>query len=130
MTDAVGRHPQYDVFADEFSDKARDNFYNAHYDRPACLRLLGDVSGRTVLDAACGPGWYAKELTNRGAGVIGFDQSPRMVWSRRARNSARRDPDRAVARATSHRIGRRDRPDETRPAEQQPDRFPGDPRYP
>lgn len=79
MTDAVGDHPQYDVFADEFSEKARDNLHNAHYDRPACLSLLGDVSGRTVLDAACGPGWYADELTTRGADVIGFDQSPRMV---------------------------------------------------
>lgn len=79
MSDAVGGHPQYDVFADEFADLARDNFYNAHYDRPACLSLLGDVAGRTVLDAACGPGLYAEELTNRGADVVGFDQSPRMV---------------------------------------------------
>jgi len=32
-----------------------------------------------VLDAACGPGLYAEELTARGATVIGFDQSPRMA---------------------------------------------------
>jgi ubiquinone/menaquinone biosynthesis C-methylase UbiE len=75
----VGSDPQYDVFADEFLDHARDNFYNAHYDRPACLSLLGDVAGRNVLDAACGPGLYAEELVSRGANVIGFDQSPRMV---------------------------------------------------
>jgi trans-aconitate methyltransferase len=67
------------VFADEFLDHARDNLYNAHYDRPACLGLLGDVAGRTVLDAACGPGLYAEELTARGARVMGFDQSPRMA---------------------------------------------------
>jgi SAM-dependent methyltransferase len=79
VSDAVGSHPQYDEFADEFLDLARDNLYNAHYDRPACLDLLGDVAGRTVLDAACGPGLYAGELTARGADVIGFDQSPRMV---------------------------------------------------
>ena len=79
MPDAVGPHPQYDTFADEFSELARDNFYNAHYDRPACLSLLGDVAGKTVLDAACGPGLYAEELTRRGAEVIGFDLSPRMV---------------------------------------------------
>jgi SAM-dependent methyltransferase len=75
----VGSHPQYDVFADEFLEHARDNFYNAHYDRPACLNLLGDVAGRTVLDAACGPGLYVEELTRRGADVIGLDQSARMV---------------------------------------------------
>jgi len=79
VTDAVGTHPQYDVFADEFLDHARENLYNAHYDRPACLALLGDVAGKTVLDAACGPGLYAEELAARGAEVIGFDQSPRMA---------------------------------------------------
>ncbi len=79
VPDEVGTQPQYDLFADEFSEHARDNFYNAHYDRPACLELLGDVDGKTVLDAACGPGHYAAELTGRGARVIGFDQSPRMV---------------------------------------------------
>lgn len=79
MPDAVGRDPQYDVFADEFLEHARDGLFNAHYDRPACLALLGDVAGRTVLDAACGPGLYAGELIRRGAVVIGCDQSLRMV---------------------------------------------------
>ncbi|MCV7225001.1 class I SAM-dependent methyltransferase [Mycolicibacterium komossense] len=79
MPDAVGPHPQYDVFADEFLDHARNNLHNAHYDRPTCLALLGDVAGLTVLDAACGPGLYAAELADRGATIIGFDQSPRMV---------------------------------------------------
>lgn len=75
----MGPHPQYDVFADEFLDHASINLFNAHYDRPACLALLGAVAGRTVLDAACGPGLYAEALAARGANVIGFDQSPRMV---------------------------------------------------
>jgi SAM-dependent methyltransferase len=75
----VGRQPQYEEFADEFLGHAADSFYNAHYDRPACLRLLGDVAGKRVLDAACGPGLYARELLARGADVTGFDQSPRMI---------------------------------------------------
>lgn len=79
MPDAVGPSPQYDVFADEFLEHARSGLFNAHYDRPACLSLLGGVDGTTVLDAACGPGRYAEELVARGARVIGFDQSPRMV---------------------------------------------------
>lgn len=79
MTDSVGPHPQYDIFADEFLEHAREGFHNAYYDRPACLALLGDVAGRRVLDAACGPGLYAQELVERGADVIGFDLSPRMV---------------------------------------------------
>ena len=79
MPDRVGPDPQYDVFADEFLEHGRDGLYNAHYDRPACLKLLGDVRGKTVLDAACGPGLYAAELVDRGASVLGFDLSPRMV---------------------------------------------------
>lgn len=79
VTDVVGSDPQYDVFADEFLDHARDGFYNAHYDRPACLNLLGEVAGRSVLDVACGPSLYAEELVARGARVIGLDQGPRMV---------------------------------------------------
>jgi SAM-dependent methyltransferase len=75
----VGRVPQYDIFADEFLEHAIDGLYNAHFDRPACLELLGDVAGKRVLDAACGPGIYAAELVRRGADVVGFDQSPRMV---------------------------------------------------
>ena len=85
MSDLVGSHPQYDEFADEFAEHARDGFYNAHYDRPANLGLLGDVAGCRVLDAACGPGWYAEELANRGAEVVGFDQSQRMVELSRQR---------------------------------------------
>ena len=79
VTDVVGSDPQYDVFADEFLGHARDGFYNAHYDRPACLDLLGEVAERSVLDVACGPGLYAEELVARGARVIGLDQGPRMV---------------------------------------------------
>jgi hypothetical protein len=40
MDSDVGREPQYDVFADEFLDHARSGFYNAYYDRSACLALL------------------------------------------------------------------------------------------
>jgi SAM-dependent methyltransferase len=79
MGEVVGNHPQYDVFADEYLQHAQAGLFNAHYDRPACRSLLGDVDGVTLLDAACGPGLYAEELAARGAQVIGFDQSPRMV---------------------------------------------------
>ena len=79
MDAQVGRQPQYDEFADEFFRHGETGFYNAYYDRPACLDLLGDVAGKLVLDAACGPGLYARELIRRGARVTGFDQSPRMI---------------------------------------------------
>lgn len=77
--DEVGREPQYEAIADEFRDHAGAGFFNAFVDRPACLDLLGDVRGRRVLDAACGPGFHAEALVAGGATVTGFDQSPRMV---------------------------------------------------
>jgi SAM-dependent methyltransferase len=79
VDELVGKFPQYDVFADEFQRHAENSLYNAYYDRPACFQLLGEVMGKRVLDAACGPGLYATELIRRGAQVIGFDQSPRMI---------------------------------------------------
>ena len=85
MTARIGREPLYDKFADALLEHARDGFFNALYDRPACLELLGDIAGKQVLDAACGPGLYAAELSSRGAQVTGFDISPRMVELSRQR---------------------------------------------
>ena len=77
MTDELWR--PYDRMAAEFLAHAEDGAYNAHYDRPAVLELLGDVARLRVLDAGCGPGLYAEELLARGAEVIGFDASSAMV---------------------------------------------------
>lgn len=75
----------YDGFADTFAAEAAHSAYNAYYDRPTTLRLLGDVRGRRVLDAGCGPGLYLAELVARGADVTGFDQSADMVRHARIR---------------------------------------------
>jgi SAM-dependent methyltransferase len=75
---------------------AEDSAYNAHYDRPAVLAALGAVSGLRVLDAACGPGYYAQELAHRGAVVTAFDASPVMVELARARLGSESRVDRAV----------------------------------
>lgn len=84
---------QYDSFAAGFEAHAEDGPYNAMYDRPAMLELVGDVTGKQVLDAACGPGLYAEALLARGAEVIGCDASPRMI-----ERAAARAGDRAVLR--------------------------------
>jgi SAM-dependent methyltransferase len=83
-----GRPPdpqQYDAFAVEYEEHAAAAPYNALYDRPATLRLLGDVHGKRVLDAACGPGFYVKELLARSAEVVGCDASRMMIERARAR---------------------------------------------
>ena len=107
MDGEIGREPQYEVFADEFLDHATDGFFNACYDRPACLALLGDVAGKRVLDAACGPGLYAGELVRRGAQVIGFDHSPRMVEICRARVGPGDGPFEGGKTATASELNRR-----------------------
>ncbi|MGY2128067.1 class I SAM-dependent methyltransferase [Blastococcus sp. SYSU DS0617] len=87
MADELWR--PYDRMGDEFRAHAEDGAYNAHYDRPAVLDLLGDVGGLRVLDAGCGPGLYADELLGRGAEVLGFDASAAMVELARARVGGR-----------------------------------------
>lgn len=89
MADELWR--PYDRMADEFLLHAEDSAYNAHYDRPAVLDLIGDVAGRRVLDAGCGPGLYAEALLERGAEVLGFDASTAMVDLARVRVGDRAD---------------------------------------
>lgn len=65
----------YDRYAREYAEKNDVSAYNALYERPAVLALLGEVAGQRVLDAACGPGAHAKALQQRGALVTGCDRS-------------------------------------------------------
>ena len=76
---------QYDSFAAEYEAHADTAPYNALYDRPATLDLIGDVEGKLVLDAGCGPGIYVAELIARGAEVLGCDASPTMIELARAK---------------------------------------------
>jgi SAM-dependent methyltransferase len=86
----------YEQIAAFFREHAADSAYNAHYDRPAVLAALGPVSGLRVLDAACGPGLYLRELLNRGAQVTAFDASPAMVALARDEAAGQADVTRAV----------------------------------
>lgn len=71
--------------ADWFAAHATDSGYNAHYDRPAVLELLGNVRGQRLLDVGCGAGHYTAELLERGAVVVGLDGSERMIEHARNR---------------------------------------------
>jgi SAM-dependent methyltransferase len=86
----------YERMGPSFQQHAAGSAYNAHYDRPAVLAALGPVTGRQVLDAACGPGLYAGELLRRGAEVAAFDASPVMVRLARQRTAGRARIDRAA----------------------------------
>ena len=69
----------YDRIGDAYADVIDTRPYNALYERPATLALVGDVAGRRVLDMGCGHGWYAETLRNKGAAVVGFDASETML---------------------------------------------------
>lgn len=79
MENAPTDRPRWNPYAAEYAEHAEHGAFNALYDRPAVLGLLGDVTGKRVLDAGCGPGLYAEELVRRGTSVVGFDESPEMV---------------------------------------------------
>ncbi|MEU9997174.1 class I SAM-dependent methyltransferase [Streptomyces sp. NPDC050848] len=58
---------------------------------PSFLGLVGDVTGRSVLDLACGTGFYSREFKRRGAGeVFGVDISVEMIAA--AREIEQREP--------------------------------------
>ncbi|MQY33996.1 Ubiquinone biosynthesis O-methyltransferase [Streptomyces sp. RB17] len=74
---------------EQFATQATDSTYHAHTDRPAMLRLAGDVTGLRVLDLGCGAGHYAADLLTRGAAqVVGVDGSESLLHSARERLGA------------------------------------------
>lgn len=75
----------YDSFAEAYSAENDSNLFNRYYERPEMLRLVGDVSGRRVLDAGCGSGPLSEALRAQGAVVTGFDASAAMVDLARTR---------------------------------------------
>lgn len=70
----------YEKMADDYAGHVDDKPWNADYERPATLSLVGEVKGEMILDAGCAAGWYSKKFLEMGAkGVVGLDFSPEMV---------------------------------------------------
>ncbi|NUR05728.1 MAG: class I SAM-dependent methyltransferase [Nocardioidaceae bacterium] len=75
----------YDRFAEAYARENENGLFNRWYARPAVVDLLGEVTGRHILDAACGSGPLVAELQDLGASVAGFDASPAMIRLARER---------------------------------------------
>lgn len=84
-TDHQQQANDYDSFADAYAAETDEGLVNAHYERPEMLRLVGDVSGRRILDAGCGSGALSAALSSRGASVTGIDSSSEMLQLARRR---------------------------------------------
>lgn len=86
MSDAI-----YRDHADVYADFAESSLPNAVYDRPAILRLAGDVRGKRVLELGCAAGGLTTQLIDRGANVVGLDREPRLIERAKRRVGARAD---------------------------------------
>jgi SAM-dependent methyltransferase len=81
VTDADGALTarQYDAMGEACRTANDARGVTAYYERPATIGLLGDVRGKRVLDAGCGPGALSGWLAGQGAIVTAVDISPEMV---------------------------------------------------
>ncbi len=74
------KQEMYTTYAKQYDLAAQDNLYNAHFERPNTLELVGDVAGKKVLDLGCGSGIYAQILLERGAtSVTCIDAAQEMI---------------------------------------------------
>ena len=63
--------------------------WRTYLEQPSALALLGDLSGRSVLDLGCGEGHYTRLLRQLGADqVLGVDLSSDMVELARAQEKS------------------------------------------
>lgn len=75
----------YEQLAAGYDSEGDTKPANAYLERPATLSLLPNVTDARILDAGCGAGHLARELTDRDADVVGLDVSHEMLTYARDR---------------------------------------------
>jgi toxoflavin synthase len=69
----------YDVIAADYK-QSRAFPFRRYVEEYTYMATIGDVTGKTILDLACGEGIYSRELSRRGAAqVVGVDLSETMI---------------------------------------------------
>ena len=69
----------YDAVAKEYK-RSKLAPWRTYIERYSLLKLLGKVRGKSVLDLACGEGFYSRLVRERGAArVVGVDLSSGMI---------------------------------------------------
>ena len=69
----------YDQIAAEYK-RAKQQPWRLHLEHYTMFKLLGDLSGKTVLDLACGEGFYTRFIKRQNAArVVGVDRSAGMI---------------------------------------------------
>ncbi len=85
MQDGERSARQYDAMASAYAADNDEGPFNAYYERPATIDLLGTVTGQHVLEVGCGAGPLTAWLVKQGAVVTAMDVSPEMIRLARAR---------------------------------------------
>jgi ubiquinone/menaquinone biosynthesis C-methylase UbiE len=74
----------YDPIAERYK-RSKQQPWRAHIEAFTLMKLAGDPSGKTVIDIACGEGFYTRMLRQAGAAkATGVDLSPKMIDLARA----------------------------------------------
>jgi hypothetical protein len=69
----------YSDHAEAYAAFCQHSAPNAHYDRPAILRLAGDVTGKRVLELGCAAGVLTEHLVDMDAEVLALDREPGLI---------------------------------------------------
>jgi toxoflavin synthase len=69
----------YDPIAEQYQ-RSKQQPWRTHIEAYSLMELIGDPAGLSVLDVACGEGFYTRQLRQRGAArVTGVDLSAGMI---------------------------------------------------
>ena len=74
----------YDLIAEQYK-RSKQSPWRTYIEQYTLLELLGDLRGKSVLDMACGEGYYSRIFKRLGARrVVGVDLSSKMIELARA----------------------------------------------
>lgn len=80
----------YDPIAEQYK-RAKQQPWRAHVEAFTLFELIGDPRGKTVIDIACGEGFYTRMIRQHGAAkVTGVDLSAGMIELARANEAQQR----------------------------------------
>lgn len=80
----------YDPIAEQYK-RSKQQPWRAHIEAFTLMRLIGDPTGKTVIDIACGEGFYTRMIRQRGAAkVTGVDLSEKMIGLAQANEAQQR----------------------------------------
>ena len=80
-------NPTYDKIARQYQ-KSKTLPFRQYVEWYTYSKLLDDLSGKSILDLACGEGFYSRRIKRKGARrVVGVDISPAMIALARQQNT-------------------------------------------